>query len=677
MAATLTLWGHALAALLFGALALAEQQREQPDWPRRALVLALTLTALWALAVAGIGPRDLSTRLVEAARNLAWLWLAATLARRITGRRATLTALYAVVGVVTVVVALMALADEPAAGTPVAAAMRSTRQVFRAMAMLGSLLLLHELALAARGRGDVRLLVLALGGMWGLDLATAALALVQGDWPAPIAAIRGAAMAGIALLIAAATQRGADGAPALSRAAAWRTIVTAAVLLYAGLTALAANAAQTAFGAHGRLAETAVVFGATAALLTLASSSWLRAWARVKIAKHLFRHRYDYRVEWQRFTATLGSPNGKGGGEAEPLPVRVVRAVADLTDSPAGLLLAADGGALTPAAVWNWPDAPDAAGGDLARYLVDSGRIVTLGALASEREAASIPPALANDPNAWIIVPLLHGEALAGVIVLAKPPVDRQLDWEDLDLLRVAGRQAASYLAEDRAHAALADAERFDEFNRRFAFILHDIKNLASQLGLVARNVERHAADPEFRADMIATLTESADRMAALIVRLSRGTTLAEPTAVVELCVLAARAVERARGPGTVELATAGPVLAVADADGLVQALGHLVRNAVEASPADRPVLVSIRAADDRAVIEVVDRGSGMSPAFIRDRLFRPFSSSKPAGFGLGAFEARQLVRAMGGALEVDSREGEGTRFRVTLPAASVLEQAA
>ena len=66
-----------------------------------------------------------------------------------------------------------------------------------------------------------------------------------------------------------------------------------------------------------------------------------------------------------------------------------------------------------------------------------------------------------------------------------------------------------------------------------------------------------------------------------------------------------------------------------------------------------------------------------MSAAFIRDELFRPFASSKPAGFGIGAYEARQLAEDMGGTLDVASREGEGSRFRLTLPAAPALEHAA
>ena len=107
-------------------------------------------------------------------------------------------------------------------------------------------------------------------------------------------------------------------------------------------------------------------------------------------------------------------------------------------------------------------------------------------------------------------------------MILERPPIARMLDWEDFDLLRVVGRQVASYLAEARGQEALSDAQRFEEFNRRFAFIMHDIKNLVSQLSLVTRNAERHADNPEFRADMIVTLKNSTARMNDLLARLSQ-----------------------------------------------------------------------------------------------------------------------------------------------------------
>ena len=134
----------------------------------------------------------------------------------------------------------------------------------------------------------------------------------------------------------------------------------------------------------------------------------------------------------------------------------------------------------------------------------------------------SLPPQwMLEERRAWIGVPLIQGDRLFGLVLLAAPDYRRVLDWEDFDLLRTAGRQAASSLAEAHGQEALSNAQRFEEFNRRFAFILHDIKNLVSQLSLLSRNAERHADNPEFRADMVATLRSSVGKMNELLARLS------------------------------------------------------------------------------------------------------------------------------------------------------------
>ena len=197
---------------------------------------------------------------------------------------------------------------------------------------------------------------------------------------------------------------------------------------------------------------------------------------------------------------------------------------------PADVLLVERHGVhVTDARSWNWQ--PLIRPMPTCRIRCDSGQqsSATAGSSSSTRFATAgrkttggrDPCLLLRDESAWAAMPLIHHERLVGLVLLAAPEYRRPLDWEDFDLLRTAGRQAASSLAEAQGQEALAKAQRFDEFNRRFAFILHDIKNLVSQLSLLARNAERHADNPEFRADMIATLQSSVGKMNDLLARLA------------------------------------------------------------------------------------------------------------------------------------------------------------
>jgi signal transduction histidine kinase len=106
------------------------------------------------------------------------------------------------------------------------------------------------------------------------------------------------------------------------------------------------------------------------------------------------------------------------------------------------------------------------------------------------------------------------------------------------------------------------------------------------------------------------------------------------------------------------------------DSAALEQVLRHLLQNAIEASPGREPVTVRVAHSGDEVTIAVSDKGCGMDAEFVRDQLFQPFASTKAAGFGIGAFEARILAEAMGGRLSVESRPGEGSQFTIHLQAA-------
>jgi len=667
MVPALILWGHALAALLFGALGVWTLRGTEPGVPRKPLGIALIMTALWALAVAGIGEADLTTRVAEAARNLAWLGFMIALHRRHGSERPP-AAIGTVYGVVALVI-LIALALNVVATTAdgLAPEVVQAALLLRMMAAVGALVLVQSLhsAITAPGTAGMRPVVLAIGAMWLVDTNVLSVAWLTMDWPDQLVAVRGGAMALIAAAIAMGLQRRGEWPMQLSRTVAYQSLSLVAIGLYFALLGLATSALAAIGGDNARLLQTAFVFGSTAAILTVVSSPWLRAWTKVKLAKHFFAHRYDYRAEWLRFTETLGEPEGSA-----PLDERIVKALADLTDSPAGVLLMPQGEMLGVSAAWNVARGglPATYGEDWPHANLDPALILELDTADPE---TAIPASIRDWDQAWVVVPLAHHNRLAGAIVLARPPIARALDWEDFDLLKAAGRQLASYLAEERAQEALAEAERFDEFNRRFAFIMHDIKNLVSQLTLVARNAERHADNPAFRADMVATLQDSAGRMNDMLARLSQHhRARTEAPVAVPLAPLARRVAKARRAQHPVDVSSSGDPLAIADPAMLETLLGHLIQNAIEASPATAPVTIEVRTEKDEARIEVVDRGTGMSPAFIRDKLFKPFVSSKPGGFGIGAFEAQKLAAEMGGRIEVESSEGKGSRFRVVLRSA-------
>ncbi|OAN66275.1 XrtA/PEP-CTERM system histidine kinase PrsK [Sphingomonas sp. TDK1] len=679
LTAALSLWLHALAALLFALLPVAALRTGGDPLPRRALAAALALTALAALATAGIGAQEIATRIAETLRTFAWLGFLLLLHRRAGEPRPPLAleTVYGVVALVTLAAfALDLVAAVPGSMTEEAGSVALLLHLLVAVAAMVMVQALHS-ALAHSAGGGLRWTVAAVGGLWLTEFAVLTLAYLGVPLAGLLLVARGTALVCVAAAMGLGLQRRGDWRVRMSRTVAYQSLTLVAVGAYFVLLALATSAFATLGGSHARLLQTAFVFGATAAILALVSNSGLRGWVKVKLAKHLFRHRYDYRAEWLRFTETLGAPG------VAPLDQRIVRALADLTASPAGLLLVAEEGGLIPGAGWHWDRAtlPPVTDTALAMHLESTGRIIEVDAVrqgqADAADTDATPGWLRETESAWVVVPLLHRGTLVGAIVLARPAEARRLDWEDFDLLKAAGRQVASYLAEARAQEALAEAQRFDEFNRRFAFLLHDIKNLVSQLALTARNAERHADNPEFRADMIATLRDSSDRLNALLARLGqhhRGRS--EPPRPTPLLPLIERLA--ARQPAQVALLSgAAPAIALAEPAALEQLLVHLIQNAIEASPADAPVRIGLATDRESAIIDVIDRGCGMSPSFVRNRLFKPFTSSKPGGFGLGTFEAQQLVQGMGGRIEVHSREGQGTRFRIVLRAAPAVEVAA
>lgn len=681
-------WSYALAAVLFAAFTLQLALGRKGGVRATVLIATVALSALWAMAalvfevVGGTGPW-LASRAFDVARLAGWFAFVLLLGLPVTGTGVTAQeARLAAAPWLLVLMAALLLANlalpMPAAVALAAPGQDATLALAAGLglAILG-LVVVEQLyrRTPAEGRWAVKPLVLALGGMFAFDLFVFSEAMLFRRLDPDVWAVRGFAHGLIVPLVAIATAR--NTAWTIDLHVSRGVVVSSTALLVSGvyLLAMAAAGYYVRFfgGTWGRMLHIALLFAAFLVLAVVMFSGRFRSRLRVFVSKHFFSYRFDYRAEWLRFTQALSARSQQLG-----VHELCVKALADLVESAAGALWLRDGEAYRQVARWNLAEvrASEPADGPLARLLESGEWVVDVRecAAAPERYRGLVLPAwLGALRDAWLIVPLANGAELIGFVVLAQPRAPMPVDWEVRDLLRTAGRQAAGYLAQIRATEQLLEAHKFDAFNRMSAFVVHDLKNLVAQLSLLLRNAERHRENPEFQRDALETVAHVAQRMNALMLQLRTGTTPVAGPQPVELAALV-RKVQAAKSlarPGIAVDAAAG-IHVLGHADRLEHVIGHLLQNALDATLGGGKVAVRVIRDGQDAVVEVTDEGTGMTAEFVRERLFKPFQTTKPHGTGIGVYESFQYVTGLGGRITVDSAPNVGTTVRVSLPECAV-----
>lgn len=539
-----------------------------------------------------------------------------------------------------------------------------------AMAILGMILVEQVYRnTPLRQRWGIKFACLGIGGIFAYDFYLYSDALLLKQINPEIWAARGIINALVVPLIAVSAARNPDWS--LGIAVSRRILFYSAALFGAAayLLAMAATGYYLRFfgGSWGTVMQVSFLFGAIVLLLAVLFSGTLRSWLRVFISKHFFSYNYDYREEWLHFTRTLAE--GEHG-----LEERVIQALAQLVESPGGSLwIRKESGSFEPVAHLNIPPVggAESSSSPFCQFLENKEWVIDLGEYAAgpEKYAIPLPQWLHAISRAWLVVPLIQHRKLFGFVVLVQPRSKVKLNWEVSDLLKVAGKQAASYLAQHEAANALMVARQFESFNRMSTFVVHDLKNLVSQLSLLLSNAEKHRKNPEFQQDMIETVYLSVQKMRRLLEKLSSGDSPEKPAPL----VIAELLQEVVKSKSITELK---PVLEILDPDLSVYAnaarlervVGHLIQNAIEATARNGQVWVRLMRKNDFAVIEIKDTGHGMSEKFIREKLFKPFESTKSAGMGIGVFESREYVSELGGEVEVSSSASNGTIFRIILP---------
>jgi putative PEP-CTERM system histidine kinase len=450
------------------------------------------------------------------------------------------------------------------------------------------------------------------------------------------------------------------------------TLVAVGVLLQG--TAFAAWYVRSYGGTNGTALALTVAFGGIVGVAAALASGTIRSRVRLVINQNFFNLKYDYRMEWERAIRGLTASPERSVAE------RALRVLCDLLDTPGG-------------AIWLYQESWRQF--KLCGKLGVAVNIVTLQenderidllrqddrpfveCCGAEKDEARFAFFGTFIDGGWVVLPLRYRSTLVGFVVLNQPRAARELDWEDESLVRVLAMQVTAHLVQEETAQFLADARQLEDFNKRFAFIVHDIKNTIGQLSLMVRNIAQFGDKKEFRDDMVITLSNSVDRLEALLrglttvgANVSSGGARFQP---VDIKRLLEEFVAEKVGLGydlQLHIPTI-PSPVNTDSVALSRVLEHVVSNAFEASEPGSLVEIDVSVTGAPLKIVVTDRGTGMTQQFIEEELFRPLRSTKRGGFGVGGYQIRELMRDLGGDVSVESVLGSGTRVILSLPETS------
>jgi len=654
------------------------------------LVLATSFTTLWAVAHAawaGWGvPRAVVVQMLEALHLLVWFTFLLGVLRHAQGdkpgsgggMRAFAAFVYAISAFLLVL---------PFAAGRLLPPERAIETGFLGYVLLtvSGLFLVENLYRNTRPeqRWGIKFLCLGIGGIFAYEFYMYAQALLFRQLDSSLWSARGAVYALVAPLMGISVARNPQWSlnVFVSRKFAFHTVTLLVAGGYLLLMAAAGYYINTFGGEWGRVFQIVFLFGAAVVLLALLFSGQVRSQLRVFLGKHFFHQSYDYREQWLNFTNALS----RCSGDTRPQEC-VVRCLAEVVESPGGVLwLRQDNEKFQPVAHWGMAEPQSAtvfAQGSLIGFLQQREWVINLDEYRSDREFYAdleLPDWLERLAQAWLVVPLMDQQQLIGFMVLAQPRAQQPFNWELRDLLKTVACQAAGHLVQLQTLEALSESRQFEGFHRLATVVLHDIKNLIAQQTLVVNSAARHKHKPEFIEDAVEIMEHSVAKMRRLMTLMHGGVPEGKPVRV-DLGVLVGEAVSNcsANKPVPKYARESEEVALLADRDRLTSVIENVIRNAQDATTKEGHIEVRLCRQDEEAIITVEDDGCGMDAAFIRDRLFRPFDTTKgDTGMGVGAYDSREYIRSLGGDINVSSTPGSGSTFRISLPVGSAAEGAA
>ena len=459
----------------------------------------------------------------------------------------------------------------------------------------------------------------------------------------------------------------------ISRRVVFHTTTLLASGIYLMVMGIAGYYVRDFGGSWGLVAQAIFLFVTIITLALFVSSRRIRAKLYVLVNKHFYPYKYDYRDEWLRFIRTIS----KSSVESE-LYHNTIKSMAQIIESPGGMLWLREDSGFVCVDTWQMEHVTDRilTGSPLPAFMEVNEFVISVDEFTEQPEVYNRLgylelPVWIKKLEPWLIIPLIYNDLLIGFIILDHAHARKKtFNWEDSDLLKTAARQVASYIEQMNASRALAEAKQFESFSKVSTYVIHDIKNLVAQLSLISSNAEKHRDNPLFMDDVFKTINNSVAKMNKMMEVVSDKATKSTTVKVDIISTLEGLIHQRQIAGGkpipTLSCETSSYCIK-ADRDQLMAILGHLVQNAQDATDDEGKISISQMRSSEGLVIKIEDTGCGMSKTFIQNNLFKPFKTTKGnKGMGIGVYEAREIIKAIGGRIEVTSKPKVGTCFTLT-----------
>lgn len=411
-----------------------------------------------------------------------------------------------------------------------------------------------------------------------------------------------------------------------------------------------------------------ITFAAMFCIVILYSSRQLKSKIIVLINKNFFSHIYDYREEWLKISNLLSQETSESPHEL------VINVITKTFKCDSGILWVREGNYFVPKC--NTTDQTDI---NLLVEPIESDFINCMSENdwifyphANEKEQISnhnekLPKWASLIHDIWIIAPLLTNNELVGFVSLTHK-VEKKPTWEDLDLLRAIGSQLAAHIKLQIQEKRLEEQIQLNVYNKLSSFVMHDLNNLIAQQDLVVKNADKHINNPAFVADAISTVSNSVTRMKDLLFKLKNN----KPDDWEKINLISIIEMAMAHNKSGVPQPTFNyldtEMMIKADKERLMMSISHLIKNAQDATPDDGQITIELNQIGKQAELKIRDTGIGMEPEFIREKLFKPFESTKSgSGMGIGVYLTRDYIEQLGGSLFVSSAPNLGTCFTIKL----------